>query len=176
MRSDGSIKSSSLALVVAALLSGCSAADPPQDVIERDPVVPAPVPAPNPPREPSSADVLREVEQVRSSANPERPLDEVIPQPVRRLYFQCTDKVSFAVRMDGSRLDVYPPGFTLGYIILAQQPTDSGLLYTRRGAEFRTNANAQLATLTLGDDRYVDCVSNPAGAVWEPVRRSGTVY
>jgi hypothetical protein len=32
--------------------------------------------------------------------------------------------------------------------------------------------NGDLATLQVGRDRYVDCVSNPAAAVWqEPPRR-----
>ena len=91
---------------------------------------------------------------------------------VRRLFFQCTDDVSFAVRSAGCRLEVYPPGHSHGYIVLTQQPSDSGLYYTARGAELRMNDD--LATLQVGRDRYVDCVSNPAAAVWEDPLRGGT--
>ena len=91
------------------------------------------------------------------------------PPPVRRLFFQCSDDVTFAVRSAGSRLEVFPPGQSYGYIVLAQQPSDAGLYYNAGGAELRMNDD--LATLQIGRDRYVDCVSNPAAAVWqEPAR------
>jgi len=89
---------------------------------------------------------------------------------MNRLVYQCSDDVTFAVRMAGDRIEVFPPGFTLGYIVLYRQPTDTGVLYTRQYAEFR--ADGELATLSLGDERYVDCVSNPAAAVWATVPRT----
>ena len=89
-----------------------------------------------------------------------------------RLVYQCSDEVTFAVRTAGDRIEVFPPGFTLGYIVLYRQPTDTGVLYTRDHAEFR--ADGELATLNLADERYVDCVSNPAAAVWATVPRSPT--
>jgi len=93
-----------------------------------------------------------------------------IPSPlVSSLFFQCSDEVTFAVRGDGSLLRVSPPGHSNGDIVLTQQPSNDGLYYTARGAELRMKGD--LETLRVGRDRYVDCVSNPAAAVWqEPPR------
>ena len=72
----------------------------------------------------------------------------------------------------GNTIEVFPPDFTLGYIVLYRQPADSGVRYTREHAEFR--GSGELATLIIGNERYVDCVSNPAAAVWATVPRAPT--
>ncbi len=76
------------------------------------------------------------------------------------------------MRSAGAWLQVFPPGHSHGYIVLTPEPSASGLYYTTSGAELRMNGD--LATLQVGRDRYVDCVSNPAAAVWEDPRRGGT--
>jgi len=176
MRTNSSF--SSLIVVVLALLGGCSAAEAPSEVrLDREPPAPAPSPA-------SNEELLRRVEPIRASQT-QAELDEVrevtpagqigasFPPPqVRLLIFQCTDDVTFAVRSGGRGLEVYPPRYSNGYILLTQQPSDAGLYYTAPGAEFRMNDD--LATLQVGRDRYVDCVSNPAAAVWEEPSRRGT--
>jgi len=150
--------------VVLTLVGGCSPAED-SSVTLAFPEPPAPDPAPAPSQAPHE-ELLRQVEQFRAA------LDETPLPPVRRLSFQCSDDVSFAVRSVGSRLEVFPPGHSHGYIVLLQQPTDSGLYYRALGAELRMNGD--LATLEVGRDRYVDCVSNPAAAVWEDPLRGGT--
>ncbi len=178
--------SSSLSLVVVlALVGGCSPAEDPP-VVDAPPEPPVLDPAPAP-TQATVDDLLRGVQPVRvgptqgptngqsESAQSGAPFpgSSALPAPrVRRLPFQCTDEVSFAVRSAGSRLEVFPPGHSHGYIVLTQQPSDSGLYYTALGAELRMNGD--LATLQVGRDRYVDCVSNPAAAVWEDPLRGGT--
>jgi len=182
MRANRSLSS---LVVVLALVGGCSPVeDPPVVVALPEPPVPDPAPAPT---QATVDDLLRQVQTVRDgpSQGPTNELSEstqsggpflggsALPAPrVRRLPFQCTDEVSFAVRSAGSRLEVFPPGHSHGYIVLTQQPSDSGLYYTALGAELRMNGD--LATLQVGRDRYVDCVSNPAAAVWEDPLRGGT--
>jgi hypothetical protein len=186
MRANSSF--SGLVVVVLALLGGCSPAeDPPVVVAPPEPTAPDPAPAPT---QATVDDLLREAEPVRMGQN-QVPIDEQGPPifesggprqeesaanalspPLRRLYFQCTDDVSFAVRSAGAWLQVFPPGHSHGYLVLTQQRSDSGLYYTTSGAELRMNG--ELATLQVGADRYVDCVSNPAAAVWEDPRRGGT--
>ena len=176
-------------MVVLTLIGGCSPAeDPPVVVAPPEPPVPDPAPAPT---QATVDDLLREAQPVRvgpiqdptnepsestQSGGPfqgnSASLADVLPPPMRRLPFQCTDDVSFAVRSVGSRLEVFPPGHSYGFIVLTQQPSDSGLYYTALGAELRMNGD--LATLEVGRDRYVDCVSNPAAAVWEDPLRGGT--
>lgn len=84
---------------------------------------------------------------------------------MRRLVFQCTDDMTFAVRMVGNLLYVYAPSLRGGSLPLTRQPAESGLRYAIAGADFRTDG--ELATLRLGDEVYFDCVANPAAAVWE---------
>jgi hypothetical protein len=176
MRTNSSL--SSLIVVVVALLGGCSAAEAPSEVrLGSEPPAPAPSPA-------SNEELLRRVDQVRASQaqadlneGPQRaPAGQTgasFPPPqVRLLIFQCTDDVTFAVRSGGRGLEVYPPRYSNGYILLTQQPSDAGLYYTGPGAELRMNDD--LATLHVGRDRYVDCVSNPAATVWEEPSRRGT--
>jgi len=176
MRAHRPIGSSSLVVVALALVAGCKTGDAPQSASRPEPSriarltgpVPdlPPRPRPDLPRE--LPDDSGGAESVRAGPS----LDDLVPQAVQGLVFQCTDRVTFAVRMQGrDKLEVYPPGFTLGFIVLTQQPTHSGVLYTRRGAEFRSNG--EIGSLNLGsDERYVDCVSNPAATLWGA--RAGT--
>jgi hypothetical protein len=185
MRANSSC--SSLIVVVLAFGSGCSPAEDPSVVVE-SPEPPAPQPAPSPA---TLDDLVREVEVVRSG--PTRAVideiregaptladreggsessAEILPPPVRRLVFQCTDDVTFAVRSVGGRVEVFPPRHSNGYIVLLPRPSESGLYYTARGAELRING--ELATLAVDRTRYVDCVSNPAAAVWQEPPREQT--
>jgi hypothetical protein len=184
MRANRSLCSSPVVVLLAAM-SGCSADDagpkpaaaPELPTSERAPVAPT-EPAPQPPLGPAPSqaelnELLRQVESVRAGTQDAQSLDDLVPQPPRRLVFQCTDDVTFAVRMLGARLEVYPPGISRSFIVLSRQPTDSGLLYTARDALFRSDDD--LATLEVGRERWVDCVSNPAATVWEEPPRPGTV-
>jgi hypothetical protein len=73
--------------------------------------------------------------------------------------------VTFSVRVVGNRLEVFPPKHSNGFIVLARFESDDGVHYAAGDADFR--AKDDLATLRVGADRYVDCVSNPAAAVWQ---------
>ena len=186
MRANSSV--SGLVVVMLALVSGCSPAQAPSVAAPLH-SPPAAEPAPAPPQV-ATEDLLRQVELIPAGEGPfeaestgsnqfgqptpggtESSANALSP-PLRRLIFQCTDDVSFAVRSAGAWLQVFPPGHSHGYIVLTQQPSDTGLYYTASGAELRMNDD--LATLQVGPDRYVDCVSNPAAAVWEDPRRGGT--
>jgi hypothetical protein len=187
MRANSSF--SSLVVVVLALVSGCTppAEDPAVVVAPPEPLAPEPAPPPGPAPSQGLDDLLREAEVVRSGPSQEvineireRPATDrqastessadVLAPPVRSLFFQCADDVTFAVRSSGRLLRVFPPGHSNGYIVLTQQPSNDGLHYTADSAELRMKDD--LATLELGRDRYVDCISNPAAAVWqEPPRR-----
>jgi hypothetical protein len=170
------------------LASGCSPADDATVVVASEPI-PAPAPVPAPPQ-PNLDDLLRNVENVRPSAAqsqeqlnevgergppdaPTRdnaaPPDYLPPQPPRRLVFQCTDDVTFAVRVAGGRLEAFPPGHSNGFVVLTRVPSEDGVHYTARDADFR--AKDDLATLQVGRERYVDCVSNPAASVWQELPR-----
>jgi hypothetical protein len=172
-----------------ALLGACTPADesttelaPPT---RSEPPVPAPLPV-NP------EELVRTVENVRSgpdSGPPQSALNQArartpqtaaetqdaaftaLRQPQVRRFFQCAGDVTFAVRSSGARLEVWPPGYPTGYIALIAQPSETGAYYAAEGAEFRLNG--ELATLVLGRDRWVDCVSNPAAAVWQEPARPG---
>jgi hypothetical protein len=185
MRANSSL--SGLVVVVLAVV-GCSPADPPVVLAPPEPTTPEPVLAPT---QVTVDELLREAQPVRIGQS-QIPIDDIpelsessspfqvsnelaantLSPRVHRLVFQCTDDVSFAVRSAGGRLEVYPPGHSHGYIVLTQQPSDSGLYYTASGAELRMNDD--LATLQVGRDRHVDCVSNPAASVWEDPLRGGT--
>ena len=55
------------------------------------------------------------------------------PQTPLRLVFECTDGVTFAVRMLSNALVLYPPGYPPnGSLILPQVPSASGVHYTSR--------------------------------------------
>ena len=169
-------------LVIAALviLGGCST-DEPTVLAAPEPEArsPSPLPIPEPPLDPprgrcavviSGACVARVVDEavVRDADD----IGDVATPTMTRLVYQCSDEVTFAVRTAGNTIEVFPPGFTLGYIVLYRQPADLGVRYTREHAEFR--GSGELATLIIGNERYVDCVSNPAAAVWATVPRAPT--
>jgi hypothetical protein len=183
MRANSSL--SSLVVVVLTLASGCTPAEDTTAVVA-PPQAPARDPAPAQ-SQATLDELLNQVENVRSGPSQgvineirERetgvPHEEssdsraATPSPtVSSLVFQCADDVTFAVRSNGNLLRVFPPGHSNGFIVLTQQPTNDGLYYRARGAELRMKDD--LATLQVGRDRYVDCVSNPAAAVWqEPPR------
>ncbi len=182
MRAKSSL--SSLVVVVLALVSGCSLGEPSSTLVQ-DPTPTEPAPAPGS-SQPLAEDPVRQAEQLRASesqseVNGVRPgvlSDQVsanvppLPPARRLLIFQCTDEVTFAVRSSGRGLHVYPPRYSNGYILLTQQASDAGLYFTADGAELRMSDD--LATLQVGRDRYVDCVSNPAATVWQEPSRRGT--
>jgi hypothetical protein len=184
MRANSSI--SSLVVVVLALTSGCSPAED-APLVATPP--PAPEPAPTPPQAPVD-ELLREVEPDRRAAQAQQPLNEirerglepgdrsagptepaVPPRVLDRLIYQCTDEITFAVRIVGSSLYAFPPKHSNGYIVLERVAADEGVHYASRGADFR--AKDDLATLRVNDDLYVDCVSSPAAAIWLDLPRSG---
>ena len=106
------------------------------------------------------------VDREGSSVPPGQPIPA---RTVDRLIYQCTGDISFAVRVTGNRLQVFPPGYSNGFIVLERAAADEGVRYVGHDADFR--AKGDLATLHVGRARYIDCVSNPAAAVWqEPLR------
>ena len=157
---------SSLVVVVLALVSGCTLSEPSSTLVQ-DPPPPEPAPAPEPSQLPPE-ELLRQASDSRDQVSANVP-----PLPARRLLvFQCTDEVTFAVRSSGRGLHVYPPRYSNGYLLLTQQLSDDGFYFAADGAELRMRDD--LATLHVGRDRYVDCVSNPAATVWEDPLRRGT--
>lgn len=179
-----------------ALLAGCSAPeDPPIAVTPPEPAPEASVDellrrvenvAPGAAQSQAQLNDTRErtqsgeaVNELRETTRSDPPIRDVAapPEPVAartvsRLIYQCTGEVTFAVRIVGDHLEAYPPGHSNGYVILERVPSDDGVHFAARGASFR--AKDDLATLEVGRDRYVDCVSNPAAAVWQtPPRRDG---
>jgi len=165
------------AVVVFALLSACSPDEPHVVVVVPEPPAPAPEFEPvapvdqlNPVREdvagpgfgPGAQVVVNGVEVRRESASS----SAVAPQIPRRLVFECTDGVMFAVRMRENGLALYPPGTPAGgFLALTQVPTASGVHYRAGDVDFRKKDD--LATLEIGRERYVDCVANPAAATWQ---------
>jgi len=174
MRARRSVEFSRLLVVVLALASGCSAD-------EGAVVVVAPAPAPpdvaNPPPRPPLG-LPREAGPAPSAGGRSAfgvnvpPIDagDIGAVPTRvlpRLVYQCSDEVTFAVRTVGDRLEVFPPGVSKSYVVL----TRAGVHFTAPNAYFR--ADGDPATLQIGKERYVDCVSNPAAAVWGTVQPIG---
>lgn len=198
MRANSSIPG--LVVVVLAMLTACKPAEDSVDVISPvtlEPIEPVPELAPPltlPPTPAELDELLRNVEPVRSARSTSEsqatidtireppqpgtatdraaPPGAIPPPPRHKLLFECTDDVMFAVRTVGSALEVYPPGSPDNYVVLLHQPSEPGTYhYIANRAEFRFNG--ELATLVLGRDRWADCVSNPAAAVWqEPPRRA----
>ena len=181
------MRASSIASVVLlALASGCSPEEPPVVVPPPEPPAPPDLPAPS---QAAVDELLRETAPVPSDApsqsviNSIRESTQVVEQrqsavqpsafePARtldRLTFQCDEEQTFAIRIRGNRLEVFPPGLTNSYFVLTEVPTDSGVRYTAADADFRM-AN-DLATLQFGRERYADCVSSPAAAVWQQAPR-----
>jgi hypothetical protein len=172
------------------LLGACTpAADAPVVVTPPEPAVEMePAPAPS---QASVDELLRNVVTVdRQAAESQGVLNEIrevtrdpsaqtgstggaaLPARVLdRLIYQCSDEVTFAVRIVGSRLYAFPPKHSNGYIHLERVASDDGVHFAAPGADFR--AKDDLATLRVGDDRYVDCVSSPAAAFWLDLPRSG---
>jgi hypothetical protein len=60
-----------------------------------------------------------------------------------------------------------------GFLALGQVASESGALHYRAG-DVDLRIENDLATLQIGRERYVDCVSNPAAAVWQAPVRSTT--
>jgi hypothetical protein len=90
------------------------------------------------------------------------------PRPrTRRLVFECANNIRFAVESTGGgRLAVFPPGFpTNSYLSLGPVPSPGGLHF--RAGDTDLWMHDDLATLHVGRERYVECVSNPAAAAWE---------
>jgi membrane-bound inhibitor of C-type lysozyme len=171
MRPRSSIKSSSLIAVALAFASGCSRDDGPAVLIPEPATAgPSTNPAPQPPDPPSEL-APAESRRLRVSpfgnAGPGSDADDIgdVTTPLlTRLVFQCSDDVTFAVRIIGDRLEVFPPGIANNYIVMSRVPSESGARYTAPNAEFR--GNSDLATLQVDTERYVDCVSNPAARAW----------
>ncbi len=191
MRAQSSVMVLSVVVVVLALVSGCSPDEP--DVVAVAPEPPAPAPelepgAPvdqlNPIREgpagpefePGAQAVQQELNGIRERPVTSGPvevqrqssqsLSEELPQTPLRLVFECTDGVTFAVRMLRNGLVLYPPGYPPnGSLTLPQVPSASGVHYRAGDIDFRSKGD--LATLEMGRERYVDCVANPAAAVWQ---------
>jgi hypothetical protein len=157
-----------------ALLGGCKPAD---DAA----VVAPPEPEPEPVAPQADLDeLLRNVVTVGpGAAQSQQQLNEIreagpadaassdygLAKTLNRLIYQCRDDATFSVRVVGNRLEVFPPKHSNGFIVLARFASDDGVHYASADADFR--AKDDLATLRVGRDRYVDCVSNPAAAVWQ---------
>jgi len=109
---------------------------------------------------------VRDVVRVADDAD----IGDVATPILRRLVYQCSDDVTFAVRTRADRLEVFPPGISKSYVVLNRVPSESQVRYTAPNADFR--ANGDLATLQVGRDRYVDCVSNPGADAWGTVQPS----
>ena len=174
MRARSSLKHSRLVVVALVLASGCSPDDGPLARVAPEPGPPEPTtipaPVPDPPRAPRPAPFLdpfvRDVVRVADDAD----IGDVATPILRRLVYQCSDDVTFAVRTRADRLEVFPPGISKSYVVLNRVPSESQVRYTAPNADFR--ANGDLATLQVGRDRYVDCVSNPGADAWGTVQPS----
>jgi membrane-bound inhibitor of C-type lysozyme len=168
-----------------ALMSGCSPDEPDVAAVVPEPLAPEPQLAPEPLVEvdlnqavinvvrPSQAEFsgIREgvppggAVQVDRAAQVEVQ-NSPVPQTPLRLVFECTDGVTFAVRMNDSQLRLYPPGYPPnGSLTLTQVPSASGAHYRAGDIDFRSKGD--VATLEMGRERYVDCVANPAAATWQ---------
>ncbi len=187
MRANSSIPS--LIVVVLILVGGCR---PPEDetVVLAPPEPSEPRPAPD--LEPTLDELLEPVQNVRpgvadttqpvptqsgpvqgviNGIRERSPVDQPIAaRTVDRLIYQCTDDITFAIRVMGTRLQAFPPGYSNGFIVLERAAAEEGVRYVGHDADFR--AEGDLATLRVGGARYVDCVSNPAAAVWQEPQRT----
>jgi membrane-bound inhibitor of C-type lysozyme len=179
MRPPSSAKVASL-VVVLALISACSRDEPPALAVappSPPPTLPPTLEQPSPSPEPRAS--LEALNEIRGPSNErvartEYSLADVVPQTPRRLVFDCSDGVSFAVRMNNDRLALYAPGLPPnGYLTLMRVQSASGVHYRVGDTDFRSDGD--LATLEIGHERYVDCVANPAAAVWQELERPDTV-
>ena len=177
MRARRSVGYSSLLVVVLMLASGCAPDEEAAAVVAPEPAPPEPttnparVPVLEPPRDVGPAPSQRRLVSIGrdSVATEAEDIGDVPTAALRRLVYQCSDEVTFAVRTFGDRLEVVPPGVANSYVVLTRMPVESGVRFTAPHADFR--ANGDLATLQIGAERYVDCVSNPAAAVWGTVQQ-----
>ena len=180
MRARRSVESSSLLVVVLMLASGCARDEEAAVVVAPEPAPqqpttnPAPLPVLDPPRDvfpgPSQRLLVSIEGNVREAAADD--FGDVPIPTLTRLVYQCSDDVTFAIRTSGDRLEVVPPGVANSYVVLTRMPVSSGVRFTAPNADFR--GNGDLATLQIGAERYVDCVSNPAAAVWDTVQPRAT--
>lgn len=164
------VKVLSLVAVSLALMSGCSPDEPDVVAVVPEPVAPEPELAPGSRVGAGPNQVMSQAEfsgvQVDREASQSDAASAVIPQPPLRLVFECTDGVTFAVRMVRNGLVLYPPGYPPnGSLLLPQVPSASGVRYRIADIDFRSKGD--LATLEIGRERYVDCVANPAAATWQ---------
>jgi membrane-bound inhibitor of C-type lysozyme len=160
MRTQGSI--SCLAGVMLALMSGCSPDEPEVVAVEPEPPAPEPELAPEPRVEAGPNQVvINAVRPTQGASQTELsgvavdraarsgPPPAVIPQIPRRLVFECTDGVMFAVRILDNRLHLYPPRMpAAGFLALPQVPSASGVHYRAGDVDFRSKGD--LATLEMG--------------------------
>ena len=175
MREHGSGTYSGLIVAALMLASGCSRSEEPVVLETPEPAsagsatapIPEPIPDPvfDPPRQ---GLVVSGGRVLRTSTPDDSDIGDVPTAVLRRLVYQCSDEITFAVRIVGNRIEVFPPGIDKSYVSLTRMPTEVGVRYVAMGADFR--GNGDLATLQVGNDRYVDCVSNPAAEVWGTVQ------
>jgi membrane-bound inhibitor of C-type lysozyme len=177
MRARSPVKSLCLAVVALVVASGCSPDEPaalaaPEPATRSPRTTPFPEPPLDPPREPravpSGESISQLLERIENVGRDTDDIGDVATPVMTRLVYQCSDEVTFAVRLAGDRLDVFPPGLTNNYVVMQRVPSDSGVRYSAANAEFR--ASRDLATLQIGGERHVDCVSNPAASVWGAVQ------
>ena len=179
MREHSSVKYSSPVVVALLLASGCSRSEAPVVLETPEPVSagsttnPVPEPTPEPVLDqPRHRLVVSGGRVLRATALDDDDIGDVPTAVLRRLVYQCSDEVTFAVRIAGNTLQVFPPGIDKSYVSLTRTFTEVGVRYVAMGADFR--GNGDLATLQIGRDRYIDCVSNPAAQVWGTVQPSAT--
>jgi len=174
MREHSSVKCSSLIVAALVLAGGCSRSEEPVVLETPEPASvglttnPIPEPIPDPALDPPRQRLVVSGGVLRASSTDDDDIGDVPTAVLRRLVYQCSDEVTFAVRIAGNRIEVFPPGISKSYVSLTRIPTDVGVRYVAMGADFR--GNGDLATLQVGRDRYVDCVSNPAAEVWGTVQ------
>ena len=184
MRAPSSVKLLSVVVAALALVSGCSPDEPDVVAVVPEPLTSEPELAPEPlgeagpnqvilngirermpPATGGAVQVDRAAVQVELQ-NSQASLSEVVPQTPLRLVFECAGGVTFAVQTNESQLVLFPPGFPPnGFLVLAQVRSASGMHYRASDIDFRSKGD--LATLEMGRKRYVDCVANPAAAVWQ---------
>ena len=177
MREHSSVKCSSLVVAALVLASGCLRSEEPVVLETPEPpsvgptTIPEPIPDPvlDPPRQRLVVSAGR---VLRASSTDDEDIGDIPTAVLRRLVYQCSDEVTFAVRIAGNRIQVYPPGIDKSYVSMTRMPTEVGVRYTALNADFR--GDGDLATLQIGTDRYVDCVSNPAAEVWGTVQPTAT--
>ena len=179
MSERSSVQYSGLVVVALVIASGCSPDQEPvvaETAVRETPEPAIPGSTTNPVPEPvldlPRGLVVSEGQVLRTRAADDDDIGTVPTKVMRRLVYQCSDEVTFAVRIAGNRLEVFPPGVDRSYVALTRMPSEVGVRYTAPNADFR--GNGDLATLQIGRDRYVDCVSNPAAEVWGTVQPSAT--